>query len=1106
MSDSGKAVFLSYASQDAEAARRICEALRSGGVEVWFDADGGLEHGDEWDVKIRRQIKECVLFIPVISANTQARHEGYFRIEWELAAQRAMGIASGVPFILPVVIDDTREPAALVPDRFRAVQWTRLRSGEVTPEVQQRFLKLWSHRTGVLKHEAARATGLNEPLTAREAVGKPGAKAYVLIAAALALIVAAVAWWQFSSAPPASVAEKAGVPAKTLSEAEQLVKQAREIIYDPDSARNEFGLAENLLKRATDLAPTSGEAWGASALLNHYFYSRAYDRERQRLARSLAEADKALRLGPQNTDALLALALHRQVMGETERAKDFLAQAHASDPQNYKVILAQSLQIADWVERAHFNRDAAARVSHPAELYYYAANDFDFAGRWDEAREANHRAIAAQPFWRTFVQGAVIEYTATADPAKMDAWLDRVPELKRDEPRVAFMRYLAASLRRDGAAAVRVLNALAVDYLEDNFYTGPKSYLLAHAYELAGQPALALEQWQLAERVVREKLAANSNERYMRPMLAVMLAAQHRMDEARQIVATCAADQRIIGDWVNRELLAEAYGWLGEPDRAIALLSGERRSTQVWGEVSAATLATEPRWDTLRDRPGYAQLLEQLRRAENGGAGTPSFAAAKPDDKSVAVLAFENLSDDKANEYFSDGISEELLNVLAKIPGLKVSARTSAFYFKGKEVPIPEIAQKLGVAYVVEGSVRKSGDKVRITAQLIKAADGFHVWSDTFTRDLKDIFAVQDEIAGLIAQQLQIKLGATKAARAVDPEAHRFMLEGRYFLTPRTTAGFEQAERAFTQALKIDPQFALAQAGLATTTALRGRYRLLDGVGRVEEFDQLALAQSRLALQMDPSLAEPHATIGFVYTDNRQLVEAEQEFQLAFAANPNFATAYHWHSHVLAGQGRLDLALKEIGRAEALDPVSFIILFIHGFYLHDARQYAEALTMFDRAAALRNESFLPLESERARVLFELGRKEEAMAAARKVLSDARLIASGWYAAGEALQVLRLNGAADEAARLGESLRPLMPAGSYQRGYALCALGNFAEGLPQLAHMPDIVQSRLYWHPMFDSVRDTPAFQQLMVNFHCVEEYKVARETLARMLKEQEVKK
>src|ERR1044071_7883136 len=151
MSESAKAVFLSYASQDVEAAKRIADALRGAGVEVWFDAEGGLEHGDEWDAKIRRQIKECVLFIPIISANTQARHEGYFRIEWELAAQRALGIASGVAFILPVVIDDTREPDALVPDRFRMVQWTKLPGGVVTPEVKARYLKLWSHLIGAVK-------------------------------------------------------------------------------------------------------------------------------------------------------------------------------------------------------------------------------------------------------------------------------------------------------------------------------------------------------------------------------------------------------------------------------------------------------------------------------------------------------------------------------------------------------------------------------------------------------------------------------------------------------------------------------------------------------------------------------------------------------------------------------------------------------------------------------------------------------------------------------------------------------------------------------------------------------------------------------------------
>ena len=200
-SPASRAVFLSYASQDAEAARRICESLRADGVDVWFDQEGGLEHGDEWDAKIRRQIKECVLFIPLISANTQARHEGYFRLEWELAAERAMSIASGVPFILPVVIDDTREPDALVPDRFRKVQWTRLPGGVVPPDVHARFLKLWSHRVGLVSHEeksgAASAGNSFSPLAPTSAPVRN--KAYALIAAVVAF--AAVAWWVLRDSP-----------------------------------------------------------------------------------------------------------------------------------------------------------------------------------------------------------------------------------------------------------------------------------------------------------------------------------------------------------------------------------------------------------------------------------------------------------------------------------------------------------------------------------------------------------------------------------------------------------------------------------------------------------------------------------------------------------------------------------------------------------------------------------------------------------------------------------------------------------------------------------------------------------------------------------------
>ncbi len=216
----GKAVFLSYASQDAEAARRICETLRGAGMEVWFDADGGLEHGDEWDAKIRRQIKECVLFLPLISANTQARHEGYFRIEWELAAERAMGFASGVPFILPIAIDATREPDALVPDRFRKVQWTRLQGGEMPADVLARFLKLWSHRTGVLKAaemEPGRPRPGERGEGATPATSRPVGRR-VPAAAWIAAVMAVIAVVSFIALRPAKPVPETKSPAPTSSD------------------------------------------------------------------------------------------------------------------------------------------------------------------------------------------------------------------------------------------------------------------------------------------------------------------------------------------------------------------------------------------------------------------------------------------------------------------------------------------------------------------------------------------------------------------------------------------------------------------------------------------------------------------------------------------------------------------------------------------------------------------------------------------------------------------------------------------------------------------------------------------------------------------------
>ncbi len=481
-------------------------------------------------------------------------------------------------------------------------------------------------------------------------------------------------------------------------------------------------------------------------------------------------------------------------------------------------------------------------------------------------------------------------------------------------------------------------------------------------------------------------------------------------------------------------------------------------------------------------------------------------AAPRPAGPSIAVLAFANLSRDPENEYFSDGISEELLNVLAKIPGLKVAARTSAFFFKGRNVPIPEIARTLGVAHVVEGSVRKMGNRVRITAQLIDAQDGFHLWSDNFDRELQDIFAVQDEIAGLIAKNLQLKLGAAaRTTKTVNPEAHRLVLEGRHFWTLRTEEGFARAEQAYSRALEIDPDFAQAHSGLADVSAVRAWYASLGGGVAFKGELARASAEAYRALALDPSLAEVQASLATVAYQEFRWADSEEHFRRLFQLNPNYALAHHWHAHLLAGRGRVDLGLAALERSIALDPLSFVTLVIYASQLNFARRYEDVLAITDRARALRSAVHAPLEGARAMALLGLGRKDEAVAAARLVQQE-KSFAMRWWAGEEALFVLRHAGPAGEAADVLRQWQAGLPPDDVAHGPLLHAMGRFDEALPFLERMAPSFFARLHYQTIWDDVREKPHFHRLLAKLGCEAEYRLGRETLARMLQQQEAKK
>ena len=299
---------------------------------------------------------------------------------------------------------------------------------------------------------------------------------------------------------------------------------------------------------------------------------------------------------------------------------------------------------------------------------------------------------------------------------------------------------------------------------------------------------------------------------------------------------------------------------------------------------------------------------------------------SEPPVHSIAVLPFVAMSPGRDDEYFSDGISEELLNVLSKLPGLRVVARTSSFQFKGENRDIIDIGKQLNVGLVLEGSVRKAGPQVRITTQLIDASNGFNLWSETYDRELENIFAVQDEVSAAIVMALREHLGlqveaAPQAIASANTEAHDAYLRGRYLVVQRTRATVEGAIREFEKAIALDPDYALAHAELALAIRLSGR----DNYGDLTRAEVLARAtpHAERAIAFDPTLAEAHAAIGTLSSARGNREEALTHFRRAIQINPNYSIVYTWMANLLDdGLGRYDEAFAMEEAALRLDPLS----------------------------------------------------------------------------------------------------------------------------------------------------------------------------------------
>ncbi len=312
---------------------------------------------------------------------------------------------------------------------------------------------------------------------------------------------------------------------------------------------------------------------------------------------------------------------------------------------------------------------------------------------------------------------------------------------------------------------------------------------------------------------------------------------------------------------------------------------------------------------------------------------------------SIAVLPFADLSPQKDQEYFCDGIAEEIINSLTKIKELRVVARTSAFSFKEKDVDVREIGKKLNVETILEGSVRKAGNRLRINAQLIHVEDDYHIWSERYDRELDDVFAIQDEITQAIVKALKVKLfgeekGSLVKRHTANPEAHSLYLKGRYFWNKRTEDDLNKAISYFKRAIELDPEFTVAFVGLADSYNLLPWYSSIP----LKEIHPKAREAVEKALELDETLAEAHTSLAlFKWIYDWDWKVAGEEFEKAIALNPGYASAYHWYFEYLATMEKLDEAISIIKKAQKYDPLSLIINSALGWGYYFIRQYDRAI-------------------------------------------------------------------------------------------------------------------------------------------------------------------
>lgn len=460
-----------------------------------------------------------------------------------------------------------------------------------------------------------------------------------------------------------------------------------------------------------------------------------------------------------------------------------------------------------------------------------------------------------------------------------------------------------------------------------------------------------------------------------------------------------------------------------------------------------------------------------------------SWKHPSPIIRSLAVLPLESLSSDASQDYFADGMTDELISDLGQISALRVISRTSVMGYKRARKPLPQIARELDVDAVVEGTVLRSGDQVRITAQLIEASSDKHLWSQSYEGQLRDTLALQNQVAQAIADQIRINLNsqeraALKNVRIVNPQAYESYLKGRYFWNKRTAEGLKVALAYFNQAIDEDPKYAQSYSGLADTYALLGDWQY--AVMMPKEALPKAKAAAIKALELDSSLGEAHNSLAFCLDGfDWDFPSAGKEFQRALELNPGYATAHHWYAWHLSLLGRYDEAIAEMRKAENLDPLSLIINADLAEILLLAHSYDESIRQSRKTIEM-DPNFALAHNQLGQAYLQKQMHEEAITELEKAV---QLSAGSPTCLANLARAYAASGRMSEAAKLLSDLKKRSSPGYSHASEIAVIYAALSDKNQAMAWLEKGYEERfnpgVLLRPGFDPLRSEPRFQELV---------------------------